>query len=161
MLSIVLLKTTNQLKIKHAKYAPSDATTKGTTCLYRSFVRTGPERPTNQYATGFTIITRANEYDAATPTGPHGKPTRIEAIEIGAFIIDHCNISRERPWLRNNHPIVFNIGCNKAAIPRKKTILAAAVHCEPRMISTTASADTINNVIAGIVNNITFSSIRR
>ena len=97
MFSIILSRTTNERKARQARKAPIDASTKGIRCPYRSFVRTGPDRPINQYTSGFTIITRVSEYDAATPTGPQDKPKMIDAMEIGAFIIDHCSISRERP----------------------------------------------------------------
>src|ERR671918_1020983 len=45
---IVLLRTTNERKARQAKNAPIDASIKGIRCPYRSFVRTGPDRPINQ-----------------------------------------------------------------------------------------------------------------
>src|SRR6185436_8360054 len=54
MLSIVPLKTTKERNARHARKAPIEASKKGARWAKRSFVRTGPDRPTNQYTNGFT-----------------------------------------------------------------------------------------------------------
>src|SRR5689334_17721490 len=106
--------------------------------LMKCASETGPSRVAPQTITP-CIGSEKNAADAATPTGPHRKPTARDNTDRSCPTRPQRSISRVRPWLTNSHDAAAPVGASKLAAANHLTMAEAVTHSLPYSTSTAYS----------------------
>src|SRR6185312_1344319 len=96
---------------------------------------TGPSRVAPQMVTP-CIGTEKIAADAATPAGPHGKPSASDSTDKSCPTRPQRSISRVRPWLTNSQDAAAPAGASRLAAANQLTMAEIVIHSLPYSTST-------------------------